>query len=260
MRDKIFISAITISKAVNFITDNLDFFSAPFLDHDAFRQWALESGQEQNIQNLSDSLYIPLTNPVSYFAQYIDALIGKSLGPKDTSCLRYGDDKRLIAVLQENDAIGRAIISVANNAAIQKWNDDHCDRVQKTKKINNLFKQLENLQEERKNIIALGYIDDFRLARELEAKIKTEIILLIDDDNEPNSTEVFAKKCQDYILQTRKQITAHWDYKQNLWHLLFCINDSVNKGFSNSQSNLFFNERSKLVETMDRIEKTACSL
>jgi hypothetical protein len=68
---------VEISKTVNFITDNLDFFSAPFLDQKGFNEWVIASSQEQNIRNLTDSLSVPLTNLTSYLTQFNDALLGK---------------------------------------------------------------------------------------------------------------------------------------------------------------------------------------
>ncbi|KTD24040.1 hypothetical protein [Legionella maceachernii] len=245
-------------RATAFITVNLDFFSAPFLNQVEFQGWVANSGQEGNIKNLTDTLYLSLTNPVSYLAEFIDALIGKALGPKDTACLRYGDNQRLIALFEQNRSLTKTIVYLARNPAIKKWNEDHPEIVNKTRKINQLMSALAFFREKSEKMAETGFIDEARLGFQLIDDIKKEMVKLIDAIQDDSNS--FYKNCVTYIHQARLQLTNHWDYKQILRHLLFVISDNFNRAFPCLQCNSFFNERSEYITSLGSIEKTACAI
>ena len=236
-------------KALMVLTEHLDFFTAPFLDQDKFRQWVLSSGQETKIRSLTDSLYVPLTNPVSYLAEYIDALIGKSLDPYPRNCLRYGDSRRMIELLEKNKSVKQSIIYISSNTAIKTWEEDNPILVQKTKKITQLFQSIENLQKESEKLHALGLEQDAELVLGLVAKIKEKTIQLV-DNTEEGAAVSFCKECSSMIIETNQQLANHWSFKQKLKHLLFLINNTMKHNFSSS----FFKENSALMKAMDLIE------
>jgi ribosomal protein S26 len=152
-------------------------------------------------------------------------------------------------------------MTLTRNPAIPKWNQDHRNLVLKTRKINKLLEDLKNFEQQIKvqfeNSSELGPRDEATLLVNLTSNIKKEIFKLI-DDTAINS--FFFAKCINHIQQARNEITASWNYKQNVMHLLFCIEKTCNKNFFCLHCNSFFNDRSKLVETIDDFKKSVSIL
>ncbi|KTD25390.1 Uncharacterised protein [Legionella lansingensis] len=247
-----------ILKAVDFITANLDFFCAPFLNQDEFRQWVYRSGQKKNVSNLTDNLLLPLTNPTSYLSEFIDALIGRSLGPTDILCLRYGNKQRLINLLQHSSLLTRTILAIRKNPAIQQWNDEHQNLVHRTQKLQQIFKHLDDLHEKGKKLVEHGLDQYFERVEQLILTIKNEVIKFI-AQGESNDFNTLRITCLNHILEARKQLRAQWDYKQEIEHVLFVLMETFNKR-PPPENHFFFNPRSSLAKSLDHLEDCIANL
>ena len=141
-----------VEQAIQFVSDNLEFFAAPFDNKEKFNQWY--SVNQDIIADLSSQLVSALINkekltvegkPIIELPQFIDALIGKTpLAQTDHQHLRMGDSSRLRTMLEEKPKLVDAILSFKETKdpnvtsvsktsvnAVKKWYDDHKDELQK---------------------------------------------------------------------------------------------------------------------------------
>ncbi len=241
--------------AVHFIKINLDFFCAPFLNQKEFQRWTLSSGQEQNIRNLTDSLMLPLTNPTSYIAEFIDALIGKALEPKDTSCLRFGEEQRLIALLEKNWSLRRSILMIAKNPSIQKWNEDHPQLINKTKKFFAIYEAIKTIEEKIKNLDQ-KFNEDVEYSLTSLSLIKQELYHLVNAQNEHKEQSDIQLKCYKLIDQAKQDLTKRWGEYREFKHILFLIHEVSHSLFSTENPYSFFNAHSSIIQSFGQLEMT----
>ncbi|MCE0723043.1 hypothetical protein [Legionella resiliens] len=247
-------------QAVNFIKANLDFFCAPFLDQKEFQHWTLSSGQERNIRNLTDSLLLPLTNPTSYIAEFIDALIGKALEPKDTYCMRYGDEQRLINLLEKNWSLRRSILMTATNPSIKKWNEDHPLILSKSKKFFTIYEAVKTIEEKIRNL-SPQFKEEAECSLASISLIKQELYHLIDaEKSERGEMLHFHNQCSQLIRQAKQDLIQRWGGHHELKHVLFLIGEVTHHIFSNGNPYSFFNEHSKIMESFSQLETTLSNL
>ncbi|QMT59580.1 hypothetical protein [Legionella sp. PC997] len=244
--------------ALHIIKTNLDFFCAPFFNQKEFQRWTLSSGQEQNIRNLTDSLIIPLTNPTSYIAEFIDALIGKSLEPKDTSCLRCGEEQRLIDLLEKNWSLRRSILMVGKNPAIQKWNHDHPQLINKTKKFFTIYEAVNAIEEKIKKLDP-QFKEDVEYSLTSLSLIKQELYHFINAQNKYEEAD-FQRQCFKLIQQAKQDLRKRWGGNREFSPILFLIYEVSHSVFSTGNPYSFFNDHSSIINSLRQLETTLALL
>ncbi|KTD17765.1 hypothetical protein EAW55_09820 [Legionella jordanis] len=243
-------------KALDFIKANLDFFCAPFLHQKEFQNWVMQAGQEKNVRSLTDSLFVPLTNPISHLGEFIDSLIGKALQPNDRACLLHGDEQRLINLLEKHRHLRRAILMIARNPSIQKWNEDHPQLIKRTQKFFSACGIIHSLEEKLKTL-APQFKEDAKYSLTCLSLLKEELHNWIDaQKGVTGEVQDFGITCTQLIQQARQDLIKRWGKHPQLKHLLFLMGKIASGCFTKENPYSFFHEQSLIIDSISQLETT----
>lgn len=112
---------LRILEAINFVKERKEFFLAPYLSNEEFSDWfnQLKTPMKESVQSINGSLNYALG--AQFRKEYGEALIGTD---EDTACVINGSYSKLEDLLNKNDNLVDALMSLKNNPGIEQWYKD----------------------------------------------------------------------------------------------------------------------------------------